>query len=185
MKYFYFLLIIILLISCKKDANIPNINNNTTKDGSADEIIKSLIPVDVVDNFIEDGLNISHENYTNDYLQNKYGIPKKINIKKITNRYDKNIIDNIYELTYDKLYIKLYERTSDNGFMLLKMKNYDENIIMKNDIKINDKKEKIIQIFGDNISIKGDEGSIGSQGGNVKFYFNENKLIKVSWDLYY
>jgi hypothetical protein len=142
-----------------------------------------------IDEFINEGpIFLNNTIYkTNDEIINKLGKPINIKETKVKNIHNPEVIDTVFELFYDGLYIKNYAaKANDKGWI--------ENIsITKNSynlkcgINIESNRNHIKNILGEPPEKKDDVWIYTDSDGypdSVTFYFKNDTVTKIEWNFW-
>jgi hypothetical protein len=188
MKTIFLTVISVILVSCNSEVS-DNSNATENKD--------TLLAISNVDQPVLDSLSMENDfanspfdkvdniKYFNSILKNH----TKIKVKIESNQYDADINDTIKIIYFDKSIIKTLTNKSINKILFTDVVINDNNIVLKNDIRIGQSTEKVFE----SLKIKYDSKkaykfldltSTGDATSYLTFHFKDNILYQIVYEPY-
>jgi hypothetical protein len=142
-----------------------------------------------IDEFINEGPDFLDKTIykTNDEIIKKLGNPMNIKETKVKNIHDPEVIDTVYELFYDGLYIKNYTAIAKDKGWIEHISITKNNYNLKYGINIGNDRNHIESILGKPPETKDDVWIYTDSDGyadTVKFYFKNDTVTKIEWDFW-
>lgn len=183
-KYFgimaFLLILLCSIISCKKEQNV-NDNFNETN-ANIEETAFSEEGSSAVKDFASTIYKFGET--VAEIEKNLGGLVSK-NVSTTENLHNKNQIDDIIELTYEGLFIKIYRTNLDEPKeLIMKMIITSDKYITESDIQIGVEKSKVIEILGEPLSVEDTSISYysGMSGIKIIFVFSEEKVKEIIFE---
>ena len=145
--------------------------------GFAYDIVPGMKVMPQVEQFVRYGKDL--------YAKNK-SMPQRDVAEKVQNPHNPAQTDEWHTVYYDGMVVTFYRAKSAQGDLLSKLVLSDKKFTMPFDIRIGDKKEKILQKLGTPIEIRGEELyydlPYASFSESITFKFSKRILKEVQWD---
>jgi len=184
-------LLILFLCACpnKKDATViekekplESVTTNMASD-QAGELLKIDETKQKVDLFLEKGLRFSLGDSLAE-ITAKLGEPLKKNVIEKKNKHYPDSIDQLYELFYEDLFIRIYHVSESNRDLIVTVEVTSNKYDILFDLKIGSLKSQVLQSLGPPDEEKtnllryyGSEYSMET----LDFLFKDDKLVAISW----
>lgn len=140
-----------------------------------------------VNQFIYDGLDFKLGKTRAEIISN-LGNPENMEMKKVKNiHYPDEIIDEIYELFYDGLYIRIYKATAGDREFIEYLSITSDRFKIKWGLNIGSSKEEVKNILGNPIKEDSDVFTYEYTDGypdHVYFYFRDNAVYRIDWEFW-
>jgi hypothetical protein len=145
--------------------------------GFAYDILPGMKAMPEIEQFVQYGKDLYSKN------KNK---PQKDVVEKTQNQHNPAQTDEWHTVYYDGMVITFYRAKSAPGDLLSKLILSDKKFNMPFDIRIGDKKEKVLKLLGRPTEIKGKELyynlPYASLSESITFKFSKDTLKEVQWD---
>jgi len=159
---------------------LPGCDHNVRRSGHEAESFQRK-----ADEFIDNGAEFLGDRIVNSKADviSKLGTPLKVTSKGVRNIYSE-VMDTVYELFYEGLYLEIYEVTLDNRSFVYHIVVTSKKYKSKWDLGVGATKEDLRAILG-----KPDQSDIHSWSyvalyghlDSVRFYFEKDTVRKIEW----
>lgn len=183
--------LILFLFACpnKKDSTAMgseqqavSVRNNMGSEQD-DEPVKEDEIKQRVDLFLEEGLRLSLGNSLAE-ITAKLGEPLKKNIIEKKNIHYPDSTDQLYELFYEGLFIRIYHVSEMKRDLLVSLEVTSDKYEILFDLRIGSSKSKVLESLGPADEAKTDLlRYYGSEyrAGEIDFLFKDDKLVAICW----